>query len=152
MKNLRGFTLVELIITLAVGAILMSWAAPSFNSIIRNSRLTTTTNEFITALSLARSEAIRRGTQINVAAISNDWDNGWTVTINGGATLRTFSAPSNAITIGGDTTSIGYSSTGLTSDYATTAIHNFTVCDSGDYGRQVRIATGRPSIASKTAC
>lgn len=151
MKN-RGFTLVELMITIAILAILLSWAVPSFNGIIRDNRVTTKTNEFVTALSLAKSEAIRRGVQIDVIANGGDWSTGWNVQVNGGAVLRQFEAPTGTIAVGGDAATISYSATGLPTDLSTTAVHNFTVCDSGDFGRQIRIATGRPSIASKTPC
>jgi len=152
MKN-KGFTLVELLVTLVTLGVLMAWAVPNFNDIIRNNRVTTKTNEFITALSLAKSEAIRRGVQIDVNASGGDWNNGWNVKVNGGAVLRQFDAPTgSSITIGGDTGILSFSATGLPTDIDTTAIHNFTVCDSGDFGRQIRIATGRPSIASKTPC
>lgn len=55
----RGFTLVELMITIAVLAIGSALAYPSFTSVIRSNRVATTTNNFIAAFNLARSEAIR---------------------------------------------------------------------------------------------
>ena len=60
MKNVRGFTLIELMITLAVAAILITAALPSFNEFIKNNRLTTQANNFIATLNLARSEAPAR--------------------------------------------------------------------------------------------
>jgi type IV fimbrial biogenesis protein FimT len=132
--------------------ILLSLAVPSFNNIIRDNRVTTKTNDFVTALSLAKSEAIRSGVQVDVIANSGAWNNGWNVQINGGAVLRQFEAPTGSIAIAGDTATISFSASGLPTDFATTAIHNFTVCDSGKFGRQIRIATGRPNIASKTPC
>ena len=54
-----GFTLVELMITLAIAGILVAVGIPSFNSTISDSRLTSYANEFVTALNLARSEAIK---------------------------------------------------------------------------------------------
>ena len=55
----RGFTLVELMITIAVLAIGSALAYPSFTGVMRSNRVATTTNSFIAAFNLARSEAIR---------------------------------------------------------------------------------------------
>ena len=57
----QGFTLVELMVTLAVAAIILAIAAPSFSQMIRDHRLITTANDFMGTMQLARSEAIRRG-------------------------------------------------------------------------------------------
>ena len=56
----RGFTLLELMFAIAVGAILMSIAIPSFNNFMRNARITSPSNELLTAFYLARNEAIKR--------------------------------------------------------------------------------------------
>jgi prepilin-type N-terminal cleavage/methylation domain-containing protein len=56
----RGFTLLELMVTLAVAAVILSVAAPSFGEFRRNSRLTSAGNDFLAAVQIARSEAIKR--------------------------------------------------------------------------------------------
>jgi type IV fimbrial biogenesis protein FimT len=56
----RGFTLVELMVTLGVIAILTVIAVPNFNSMINSNRLTTAANEIVGALNTARMEAIKR--------------------------------------------------------------------------------------------
>lgn len=55
----QGFTLVELMVTIAVVAILAAVAFPSFRSTMRSNQMATSTNELLAAISLARSEAIR---------------------------------------------------------------------------------------------
>lgn len=62
-----GFTIVELMVTLTVAAILLAIAIPSFTYLTVSSRLTTTANELVNRLSLARSDAIKRNTLIRVA-------------------------------------------------------------------------------------
>jgi type IV fimbrial biogenesis protein FimT len=76
----QGFTLVELMVTLAVAAIILAIAAPSFSQMIRDHRLITTANDFMGTMQLARSEAIRRGVQVTMLPITQgDWSSGWNV-------------------------------------------------------------------------
>jgi len=77
-----GFTLIELIVTIAIAGIMMSIAIPSFTQTIRNSRLTTNINQLVTSLNLARSEAIKRGQPVTVLRTGGGtgvWEQGWTV-------------------------------------------------------------------------
>jgi type IV fimbrial biogenesis protein FimT len=155
MKN-RGFTLLELMITLAIMAILMSWAVPSFQEIIRQNRMTTESNELITALNLARSEAIKRGRTVTVTASGGDWGAGWTVTTTdaGGnaVTLRVGEGVSGTISMTGGAASYSYSASGFRNDGNGEA--PISVCDSGSSkGRQIEMSPiGRPSINSTYAC
>jgi type IV fimbrial biogenesis protein FimT len=84
-KFQTGFTLVELMVTLAVAGIVVSLATPSFNEMIANSRLTSAANELVGALSYARSEAVKRG--VNVVMLSRSgtdgvWESGWDVFVD----------------------------------------------------------------------
>lgn len=85
-KRAAGFTLLELMITLAVLAIVTAIAFPNFQGVIRSNRVATTSNEMIASLSLARSEAIRgtRGGGIcastaGAACDGASWDSGWII-------------------------------------------------------------------------
>jgi type IV fimbrial biogenesis protein FimT len=81
-----GFTLIELITTLTIAGILTAIAVPTFNSVISSNRLTAYTNEFVTALNLARSEAIKRGTKVTIMrnkdSVDYAWEKGWDVFID----------------------------------------------------------------------
>ncbi len=66
-----GFTLVELLVTLVVGAILLTIAIPCYAFLVNSSRLAAATNELVTALQLARSEAIDGGVRVTVCKTSN---------------------------------------------------------------------------------
>ena len=102
-----GFTLLELMIVVAIAGIVMAIGVPSFQSITTNNRIAANTNEFITALNLARSEAVKRGAAVSVCksadgatcTTSGDWDQGWIVIVVGDTDpLRVFES------LGGNTT------------------------------------------------
>ncbi len=80
-RQVRGFTLIELVITLLIAIILVTLALPSFRELMINSHVTDTTNQLIHDLNLARSEASSRGTLVAVVSNSNsnDWSSGWKV-------------------------------------------------------------------------
>jgi type IV fimbrial biogenesis protein FimT len=67
----RGFTLMELIVTMAVAAILIAIAAPSFASIFNANRLSGTANELLATMQSARIEAIRRNARTVVCRSDN---------------------------------------------------------------------------------
>lgn len=93
----RGFTLVELMVTVAVAAILLTIAVPSFKGVIDRSNLSAAHNSLLSALHYARGEAVNRGTAVNVKS-QGGWGQGWEVLVTdaaGAATvLRTYPAVS----------------------------------------------------------
>ncbi len=86
-KNPPGFTLIELMITLAVAAVLLVLAVPSFRETIAENRLTVANNELVGALNLARLEAVKRGVPVAACASADGatctidiyWEVGWIV-------------------------------------------------------------------------
>jgi type IV fimbrial biogenesis protein FimT len=71
----NGFTLIELVIVLAVMAILVAWGFPSLTESIKNNRMVAQNNELVAMLQYARSEAIRRNTDVEVHLSTTDgWD------------------------------------------------------------------------------
>ncbi len=57
----RGFTLIELMTAIALTALLLTLAAPSLRTFIQNRRITGATNDFVSAIHMARTEAMKRG-------------------------------------------------------------------------------------------
>ena len=113
--GVRGFTAIELMVTVAVLAILVALAAPSFTPIMERWRVRQAVDGLQSTLYYARSEAIKRGGNVIVrklpnntngcttASGTNDWDCGWQVlactsvtsgsTCNGSTVLQRFDAP-----------------------------------------------------------
>ncbi|MEJ1464682.1 MAG: GspH/FimT family pseudopilin [Candidatus Sedimenticola sp. (ex Thyasira tokunagai)] len=152
----KGMTLVELMVTLAVGGILLAIAVPSYRTMVQNNRLAAGANEFVSSMSLARSEALKRRTDITVTAADsstagNEWGKGgWTVK-EGATLLKTVPAFSGDITFNstGNNSSFTYSADG-----SANASDTIDLCTgSGETGRQVSLsATGRVSVNSGYTC
>lgn len=104
----QGFSLIELMVTLAIGAILLTTAVPSFFGMLQRDRLTTQANDFVSSLSLARAEAASRGQRIvvckspgpayNTCTATGNWDQGWIVFTDDGDDTYT---PANDDVLGG---------------------------------------------------
>ena len=90
MKSNAGFTLIELIVTVAIAAIVLTLGVPSFQEIINNNRLTAGANELVGALHLARSEAVKRNVRVTlcksadgaVCTTSGGYQQGWIVFVD----------------------------------------------------------------------
>ena len=98
MKKNSGFTLLELVVTVALIAIAVSIAVPSMSTFTQNDRLTTNINTLVGHLAYARSEAVKLNQQVSVCVSNNtasctagNWQDGWIVYIDADAS-NTFTA------------------------------------------------------------
>lgn len=169
MAAARGFTLTELVIAVVILGILTAMAVPAYTEFVRNSRRAGVLNEFVAALNLARSEAVKRGVPVVVcstadgAGCGGSWTQGWLVLIDlnldgdyqdAGERLRAYQVTSPAYALTASLTDadddptdfLAYQPSGATDG---TRGH-FTYCDA----RGVRSAraviinlTGRPRLS-----
>jgi type IV fimbrial biogenesis protein FimT len=88
MEREKGFTLIELMITIIVVSILLATGVPSFLQFIKNNRITSQANNLVVSIQVARSEAVKRNTntiicastdQATCSADADDWASGWIV-------------------------------------------------------------------------
>ena len=86
MRNNKGFTLVEMLVTLAIASITLRYAIPATREFQASMRVNSTANDFVAALKDARSRAVMTSRHETVTAISgavsaNNWGrNGWRIT------------------------------------------------------------------------
>jgi type IV fimbrial biogenesis protein FimT len=171
MKYERGFTLIELMYTVAVGALVLGIGIPAFNETIRSGRMTSTVNKAITAMHVARSEAVKRRARVTlcrstvstdpaVAPVCNATATGYAVFVNVGddqaynvgtdTLINTGPWLGNGITVQytGLPTYVSFSPSGFTRAIGGgTLSGNIVVCDDrGDRAARVITvaATGRP--------
>jgi type IV fimbrial biogenesis protein FimT len=171
-QTMGGFTLVELMVTLAIGAILLTQAVPSFMTTIKNNRLTTYTNDLVSDINLARSEAVKRGTRVVLCrsadpslatpvcgGTNNTWSTGWLVfadangdgIFDAGETLIRVGLPvegaTTVITNATSDSNLEYNPDGTTNAGGGTGV--FALCDDrgAGFGRQIQVnAMGRPQL------
>lgn len=156
----RGFTLIELMVTIVVMAILLAIVIPSFTDITLGSKLRAQANDLAAGALLARSEAVKRNVAMRLCASSDgatcsgSWVDGWIVitgSTGGGTVITKHAAASSGFHINSGVTSIVFQSSGVGSTSTT-----LTVCRaSPSVGSQERVvsisATGRTRVTKTTA-
>lgn len=141
----RGFTLMELMITIAIAGILASLALPSFREYILTQKVKSASFDLVAALTLTRSEAIKRNTDVVMAKAAGGWQDGWSVKV--GATELRKQDPYSGVSISaGTTASITYSRDGRISAGPVTFIVNDNASNAQVMSRCIRIdLSGRPN-------
>ncbi|WP_435237091.1 GspH/FimT family pseudopilin [Psychromonas sp. PT13] len=161
MKS-SGFTVVELLVSIAIMAIVLGIGVPSFNELIRNSAIRSNSNDIVVALNYARMEAVKRGDNIilsqRIVTAPTSWSGGVVVwvdtdgddTLDAGEELRLWDAFSNGSQINSTNTSIVFSALGEASPGDV-----FTLCDdrTGETGRTITIlVSGAVYVEEKNDC
>jgi type IV fimbrial biogenesis protein FimT len=169
----HGFTLLELMTALAVLAVLVALATPSFREFSANSRISAASNSLLNALAVARSEALLRSTPVSVCASTDaltcrtskrdDWSNGWIVFTDNSGTAGKLDSTDDLIQSWpgpGGTTSVSLTSAndyvrfdarGMNGGAAATLTTWFPGCKGNNSSQIIVTAVGSPQ-ATKVAC
>ena len=120
-----GFTIMELLMAIAIVGILAGIALPSFNYAIANNKVSSNANEVVGAFNLARSEATQRGSRINISSVSGgtDWATGYRIwrdananaAYDAGEEIRVFEAIDSGLTLTGSVAGINFNALGFAS-------------------------------------
>ena len=158
----RGFTLLELMVTVAVLAILIAIAVPSFASLMNSNRLAAQSNELIAAMQLARSEAIRRNSPVmlcpsddaQTCAGAGAW-NGWIVMVDATDEVLRAGTSKPPVEVSSAISEVRYGGDGIARDGGVFLDASITACvpteHPKDNQRVVSIAAGsRVSVSPKS--
>ena len=147
----RGFTLIEIMISIAILTILVMVAVPSMTDLIRDQRVKNATFDVYASLTFARSEAIKRGAAVDIVpTLAADWGSGWQVQVQlNNAPLKNQDAI-NGINILGPVGTISYQRDGRITPAAPTFVLKSSQSDAIT-ARCVRVdLSGRPNIKVDT--
>ncbi len=151
-----GFTLIELLIVVSIIGITLGIAIPSFQSLIASNRLTTSANGLVSALQLAKSEAIKSNFLVLVSR-NGTWANGWVVFADvnntgaqeaGEATISSFDALSTGFTVKPMDNTVTYRPDGRSTDFG--SFYFCSPANTADFRRVVIAATGRVRVETPT--
>jgi type IV fimbrial biogenesis protein FimT len=167
VRGWQGYTLIELLVGLGLVATTLAWGAPSFGTFLRDAARTREVNQFVHAVHVARSEAIKRNGVVSLCPSRNgitcspsaQWATGWLIFVNldrdspaardtGESLLRVYQ-PWDAGHITSNRSTLSFRPFGQMGVTATV-----TFCD--DRGARAARAviisqTGRPRISSRSA-
>lgn len=154
-----GFTLIELMIVLAVLAVVIGLAVPSMGQFMLSGKLRAYSNEVVASVALARSEAIKRNQTVRVCVANGDgddcaagsWESGWIVITTADEVLHRQQPITDGFKIISAVDELVFQPSGLGATQAT-----FKVCRAtpsvGSQEREVSVsATGRTSVDKPAA-
>ena len=144
-KN-KGFTLIELVISMAVVATLIGVAMPSFTSLIATQKVKTAASNLQSSLLLTRSESLKRNGDATLSpSVTGQWTTGWSISAQ--STSVSVSGPVSGVTIAGPST-VTFQSSGRLPTGSTDGVFKVSSTNTPDY-RCVSISvSGVPRVMS----
>lgn len=133
MKKQTGFTLMEMMVVLAIAAVLITAGLPQLSIFFKGTRMVTNTNDLVAGLQISRSQAIKEGGFVTICKTDADtdpqkcvvgsggWEKGWIVFVDTGGNVGVFEADDGPIV----RLNTGASGTGVTITEDNTSIQDF---------------------------
>lgn len=163
-RNISGFTVIELMVTITVLGVLVALSGPGFSDLMKNNRMAAQTNDLMSVIAFSRAEAMRRGARITICPSVNgsdctggsDWQNGVIAFVDtnrdavvnpGEEVLRNIDAISagNTISATGITSSLQFRGSGVAIPSGT-----LKLCDDRpNRGRLISVAVSGSTLLTK---
>lgn len=149
-RKSQGFTLLELMVTVTVLAVISALAAPSFKQLLAAQRVRVAAYNIVSDLVFARSEAVKRSENVTVTPTSSGWTSGWTVKVASTAeVIGGQGSVGNGVEFTASPSSVTFDRNGRTS---VVTVVRFALTDGGTHPRCVSLdPSGRPKNAN-TVC
>lgn len=169
-KPNRGFTLIELMVTIGILAILLAAVAPSFRGLLLDNQAAAQADALVTSLMFARSEAIKRNVPVVMCRSSSgtdcagsNWASGWIVFVDADRSGSSAISTGDTIiqTVGKLPASFALTTGAVSAftyqpDGSVTTADNFLLCPPdhvSSRARQIQVdATGRPTVVKGGTC
>lgn len=152
-----GFTLVELMVTIAVAAILISIAVPSLSDATTNGKLSASANDLVAGVALGRSEAIKRNAVASLCVSSDGstcgsggWEQGWIIR-SGSTVIQAHAAAPTGYKVISSVARIDFQPSGVGSTQASITVCRATPTVGGEERVVTISATGRAYVSRTTA-
>lgn len=147
-RTTAGFTLIELMVTVALLAVVLALAVPSFRDLLAAQRIRATAYSMVSDLVLARSEAVKRGANVTLEPAAGGWQRGWRVIVGAGPETLSQQNPvgTGVVFSDGAPASVVFDRNGRITALSTV---RFEITDSGTRKRCISMdPSGRPKSAN----
>jgi type IV fimbrial biogenesis protein FimT len=151
-RSARGFTMTELVMTVAIAAILTTVAVPAFNGVIASQRARVFASDLYATLAKARSEAVTLNGNVTLQANAGGWQNGWQILDPNGNVLDNH-AVAVAVTLTNPPGPVIYRPSGRLAVGAAPLFQIMTTSGSAVYNQCVSVdLSGRPYMQAAPTC
>lgn len=114
-QKIKGYTLVELMVVIAILGIVMAYAVPGIRTLMDTQKMKTATFDLVTTVMFARSEAIKFGNtanaSISIVPQSSNYTNGWCVVFSSSSSCSTSAPGADVMRVNAPTANVNYSVT-----------------------------------------